>query len=136
MGVKFSDNSDKIKLILEQATAAGLEAAAAEVESQARRNSPVDTGQLKGAWGHFVNEERMEATIGNTTEHSIWNEFGTGEWALEGNGRKGGWFYKDAEGNSHFTHGIKPRRMLFNAFCAKKNAVIRIIEQALKDDLN
>lgn len=135
MSVEFIDNSEKIKLILEQATAAGLEEAAAELESQAIRNTPVDTGQLKGAWAHVVDEQKMVATIGNTLENAIWTEFGTGEYAYDNNGRKTPWRYQDAKGEWHSTTGKKPIRMLHNAFVIKKNAVIRILEQHYKDKL-
>ena len=135
MSVEFIDNSEKIKLILEQATAAGLEEAAAELESQAIRNTPVDTGQLKGAWGHVVDEQKMVATIGNTLENAIWTEFGTGEYAYENNGRQTPWRYQDAKGEWHTTTGKKPIRMLHNAFVTKKNAVIRIMERHYKDKL-
>lgn len=160
---EFVDNSDEIKTVLEQAMIAGLEAAASEIQSQAQRNTPVDTGQLKGAWGHVVDEEKKEAIIGNTLENAVWTEFGTGEYALEGKGRKGYWVY--VKGNTsvkesnpgkartleeakqvvailrkqgldaYYTKGRRPVRMLHNAFVSKKNSVVRIMENALKDAL-
>ena len=135
MKVDFIDNSDEVKALLERAAIAGLESAAAEVQSQAMRNTPVDTGQLKGAWGHIVDEDKMEATIGNTLENAIWTEFGTGEYALDNDGRKTPWRYKDKKGQWHTTTGKKPIRMLFNAFMSKENTIIRIIERALQDAL-
>ena len=136
MSVDFVDNSGKIKMILEQATLSGLEEAAAEVMSQAVQNTPVDTGQLKGAWKYFVDENKFEATIGNTLENAIWTEYGTGEYALENNGRKTPWRYKDAKGKWHSTTGKRPIRMLFNAFSTKKNIVKQIVSRHLKDNLN
>ena len=135
MSVEFIDNSEKIKLFLERATTAGLEEAAAELESQAFQNTPVNTGQLKGAWGHAIDEKRMVATIGNALENAIWTEFGTGEYALENNGRQTPWRYQDAKGEWHTTTGKKPIRMLHNAFVTKKNTVIRIMERHYKDKL-
>lgn len=132
MSVEFIDNSKKLTELLEEALIAGLEAAAGEIESQAASNTPVDTGKLKGAWGHEVNESEMSAIIGNREEYSIWHEFGTGEFASEGNGRKGGWFYEDSEGNGHFTYGIQPKRMLQNAFVTKLNTVKKIFEHEIK----
>lgn len=133
--ISFIDNSDEIKKLLEQATVAGLEAAAAEIESQAVKNTPVDTGQLKGAWGYIVDEDRRVATIGNTLENAIWTEFGTGEFSFEGDGRKTPWRYMDEKGNWHTTRGKKPIRMLFNAFTTKKNTVVRIIEEAYRSEM-
>ena len=133
MEIKFTDYSGEVKGKLEEALIAGLYAAAAEVESQAAQNTPVDTGQLKGSWANVVDEEKMEATIGSPLEYAIYNEFGTGEYSLEGNGRKGGWRYKDAEGNWHFTKGRKPIRSLENAFHTKKNTVKKIIANEVKE---
>lgn len=131
MSIKFIDNSEKLKDLLQEALVAGLEAAAGEIESQAAANTPVDTGKLKGDWKHIVDEAELVATIGNPNEYAIWHEFGTGEFAVEGNGRKGGWFYEDSEGNGHFTYGIQPTRMLENAFWTKKNTVKKIIQHEI-----
>lgn len=131
MSIEFIDNSEKLKELLQEALVAGLEAAAGEIESQAAANTPVDTGKLKGDWKHIVDEAELVATIGNPNEYAIWHEFGTGEFAVEGNGRKGGWFYEDSEGNGHFTYGIQPKRMLENAFWTKKNTVKKIFEHEI-----
>jgi hypothetical protein len=65
-------------------------------------------------------------------ENAIWEEFGTGEYALEGNGRKGGWCYVDKDGKGHFTYGKKPNRALFNAHEKLKTKVPKALEQKLK----
>lgn len=135
MSTSFVDNSHEIKQILEQAVVAGLSAAAAEVKSQAARNTPVDTGQLKGAWAYVVDEDKLEAIIGNPLENAIWTEFGTGEYALENNGRQTPWRYQDAKGDWHTTAGKKPMRTLFNAFMSKEAAVVRIIERHISEAL-
>lgn len=133
--VKFEDFSVKVKNAIGEKAMQFLEEAASEVESAARRNSRVDTGQLKGSWAHTVDESAQEATVGSPLENAIWEEFGTGEYALEGNGRKGGWFYEDDEGNGHFTHGKKPNRTLYRAF-EDKNPVIQRRAKELFGELN
>lgn len=133
MSVKFEDNSKAVKSALDEALIAGLYAAAAEIESQAAQNSPVDTGQLKGSWAHKVDENKMEAVIGSPLEYAIYQEFGTGEYAYEGKGRKGGWRYQDAKGEWHFTKGNKPVRMLWNAFHTKRHTIQKIFENELKE---
>lgn len=127
--VKFEDYSIKVKNAIAEKAAQFLEEAASEVESGARRNSRVDTGQLKGSWSHYVDDNAKSATIGSPLENAIWEELGTGEYALEGNGRKGGWFYVDDEGNGHFTHGKKPNRTLWRAFEDKKPVIQRRVKQ-------
>lgn len=122
-GVEFEDFSIQVKKAIEEKALKFLEEAASEVESQARRNSRVDTGQLKGSWTHVVDESAQKATIGSPLENAIWEEFGTGEYALHVDGRKGGWYYVDDVGNGHFTHGKTPNRTLQRAFDQKKTVI-------------
>ena len=122
-GVEFEDFSIQVKNAIEEKALKFLEEAASEVESQARRNSRVDTGQLKGSWTHVVDESAQKATIGSPLENAIWEEFGTGEYALHGDGRKGGWYYVDDVGDGHFTHGKTPNRTLQRAFDQKKTVI-------------
>jgi len=56
----------------------------------------------------------------------------TGEHALHGDGRKGGWAYKDAKGDWHFTHGKKPSRAFFKAYTSMKNKIIKRIQDFMK----
>ena len=95
MSVKFTDNSSKVKAILKEALIAGLHDAGSIIMSQTKQNSRVATGQTRDAWKYVVDESEMTSIIGNPLENAIWEEFGTGEWALNHDGRKGGWFYKD-----------------------------------------
>lgn len=127
--VKFEDFSIKVKNAIKEKVLQFLEEAASKVESAARRNSRADTGQLKGSWSHTVDESTEEATVGSPLENAIWEELGTGEYAVEGNGRKGGWVYVDDEGNGHFTHGKKPNRTLQRAFDSKKGVIRKRAEQ-------
>lgn len=132
MSVEFQDFSVQVKAAIDDAALAFLEEAASEVESAARRNSRVDTGQLKGSWAHVVDVSSQIATIGSPLENAIWEEYGTGEYAAEGNGRKGGWFYVDAKGEGHFTRGKKPNRTLQRAFEACRAKIIRRAEQIFR----
>ena len=131
--VKFESNILKVIEEMDNRCNAVLEECAGEIESQAKRNTRVDTSKTKNAWRHHVDDEKHEATIGNTEENSIWEEFGTGEHALHGDGRKGGWFYEDEEGNGHFTHGKKPSRAFFHAYTSLKKAIIQHIQETFKE---
>ena len=136
MSVKFEDNRIEVEAALNDAAIAFLHEAAATLTNQVAENTPVGSGQLKGAWSYVVDESKGEATVGNPLELSIWNEFGTGEYALHGNGRKGGWTYKDDRtGKFRFTYGNTPKRSLFNAFKTLKPAIIREAEHRLKDGM-
>ena len=157
--VEFENFSIQCKGALEEAVNQFLEEAASEVQSQAQRNSDFSK-DLKGTWKHVVDESKKEATVGHPMQLAIWMEMGTGEYALNKDGRKGYWVY--VKGNdsvqesnpgksrtleeakqavailrekgldAHYTKGQRPRRMLHNAFETKKPALVRRAEQILK----
>lgn len=133
--VEFVDFSIEVKAALEEAARSFLEEAASEIESQAKRNSRVDTGQLKSSWNRQVNESAGEATVGSTEQNAIWEEFGTGEYAAKGNGRKGGWRYQDDKGKWHFTYGKKPNHTLQRAFDMSKGKIINRAKQIFKEGM-
>lgn len=136
--VEFKDFTVEVKGTMDQLAYTVLEEVAGEMEAQVKRNHDtlniVDTGQTKNSWTHNVKSEKDEhkATIGSPLENAIWEEFGTGEYALYGNGRKGGWFYVDEEDNGHFTHGKAPRRPFYKAYTSMKNKIIKHIQEVFK----
>ena len=130
--VVFEDFSVEVMGEIDDKINAVLEECAGELESQVKRNSRVDTGKTKNSFRHHVDDEKHVATIGSSDENAIWEEFGTGEYALKGNGRKGGWSYKDAKGGWHHTYGKKPSRAFFKAFTSLKNKLITKIQNSLK----
>ena len=161
MSVEFKDFTIKVQDILEEKAIQWLEEASAEVESAAKRNSDFAPRSLKGEWQHKVDESKKEAVVGHPKELAIWMEMGTGEYALEGKGRKGYWVY--VKGNNgvraknpgqvltleeakqqmaylrakgldaYITKGQRPKRMLFNAFNKNKAKLIRRAEQIFKE---
>lgn len=132
MAVEFHDFRIKVKGAINNRVDAVLEDSAGEIESQTKRNSRVDTGKTKNSFQHKVDTDSHTAYIGSSYDNAIWEEFGTGEYALNGNGRKGGWAYKDAEDKWHFTHGKKPSRAFWNAYTSLKNAIIKHFQDSLK----
>lgn len=161
MSVEFNDFRVKVKEAINNKALQFLEEAAVEVESAAKRNSDFAPRSLKGEWSHVVDESKMEATVGHPKQLAIWMEFGTGEYALKNDGRKGYWVY--VKGNTsvkesnpgksltlaeakrsvailreqgldaYYTRGQKPKRMLHNAFEAKKGAINRRAKQLFKE---
>lgn len=132
MSVKFVNNSMNVLSALDDATIAYLYEASGELETQVKRNSRVGSGQLKNSWAYKVDESKGESRIGSPLENAIWEEFGTGEFALNGDGRKGGWVYRDEKGKFHYTEGKTPNRALHNAFVTLKPALIKRAEEVLK----
>lgn len=158
MAVEFQDFTIKVQGAIDDKINAVLEECAGELESQAKRNTTVGRvagGKTKNAWEHMVDEAEHTAYIGNSEETAIWIEFGTGEYALEGNGRKGGWFipigngegmisqavvkaygFKVIEGKNGMkfahTYGMKPQRPFHKAYTRLKKAIIKRIQNSLK----
>lgn len=130
--IQFTDNSAQVKAALDGAIVAYLYEAAGELEAQTKRNIRVDTGNTKSSWSYHVDEAAGKAVVGSTLENAIWEEFGTGEYALHNDGRKGGWKYQDAKGGWHHTYGKKPNRAFQKAFNSLKNKLIQRAEKILK----
>lgn len=134
--IKFEDNSIKIKDILNDKCISYLYEAAGELEAQVKRNTAVDSGQLKSSWTYKVSEAGLEAKVGSPLENAIWEEFGTGEYALNGDGRKTPWVYQDRHGVWYKTTGKHPKRAFQKAFSKLKpkliNRIGEIISQGFK----
>lgn len=151
MAVHFEDNSMQVRAALDAACIAFLHEAGGELEAQTKRNNRVDTGQTQNSWRYVVDESKGECTVGSPLENAIWEEFGTGEYALKNNGRKGGWFIPEEKLSPnakskmkkvkikgkvfYFTKGKKPNRPLQKAFDSCKNALIRRAQQILNERL-
>lgn len=133
--VEFIDNRVVVKRMLEDVVGKFLIESSGEVVGQAARNSRVKSGQTKGSYQANVDENKGIAYIGSPLENAVWEEFGTGEYALHGDGRKGGWFYEDEKGVGHFTHGKTPNRPLQKAFNSSKGNIIKRAEEILKSKM-
>ena len=158
--VEFTDNSVKVKAELNQTLIAFLREASAEIKTQAERYSPTGSAQLKRSWDTVVDAGKLEAIIGNSLEYAIYQELGTGEYALEGKGRKGYWVYvKDSDSGSttrstksytlaeakrimaylrdkgleaYYTKGTRPKRMLYKSFTMYKPKIEARAKQIFK----
>lgn len=152
----FEDYSIQVRAAIYGRINSALEAAAGEVESQAKRNSKVgrvNGGKTKNSFQHKVDDSKNIAYIGSNDENAIWEEFGTGEYALEGKGRKGGWYIPIGAGGISqavvdaygmkvvygkngkkyaYTKGKKPKRALYKAFQENKESVKNVLMNALK----
>ena len=153
--VIFEDFSFKVKDAIDDRINIALEECAGELESQTKRNSRVGQAgaPTKNSFKHKVDELKHIAYIGSSEENAIWEEFGTGEHALEGKGRKGAWYvpveevvgYKKPTFNGkvvivygkngkkyYKTNGKKPSRAFWNAYTSMKPKIIKRIQNTLK----
>jgi hypothetical protein len=163
MSVVFMDFSIKVTEAMEQALIAGLHEAAGELEARTVRNSRQSHSyggkKATALWEHVVDEGEMTAYVGSPHEAGFWEEFGTGEHAQHGNGRKGWWVYiegqesgkggksyatqAEAEEAAEFlrkakkldayaTDGIEPNKPLQRAFQSAKPVVKAIFDEKMK----
>lgn len=118
MSVEFKDNSVKIIEALSDGLSAVMHEIGGEIQAQVVRNSRSDTGVTKGSYDYKVRESahESEVQVGSDMENAIWEEFGTGEYALHGDGRKGGWVYQNEKGDFYHTYGKTPNQPLKRAF--------------------
>ena len=163
MSVELMDFSIKVTEAMEEALIAGLHEASGELEARTVRNSRQSHtyGDIRATalWDHKVDEGKMEAYVGSPHEAGFWEEFGTGEHALNHDGRKGWWVYVEGQDsgtggksystkeeaeeaaeflrkskklNAYATNGIDPNRPLHRAFESGKKVVQAIFEEKLK----
>ena len=121
----FDDNFFNVEREFGQVCKQWLEESASELEAQVKRNSRVKSGDTKRSYSHVITDN--EAIVGSTMENAIWEEFGTGEYAVNGNGRKTPWRYQDVRGNWHTTTGKRPSRAFEKA---RTEAEPKIIQAA------
>lgn len=162
--IEFKDNRLIVEKTMSSLIGKILLEVAAELVSQTARNTKVDTGQTKNSWAADVKEDpngKSVATIGSPLQNAIWEEFGTGEYALEGKGRSGYWVYVDdgddsysssktgktytlkeakrvvaylrSKGlNAYYTNGKKPRRPFWKAYTTLKPRLIQHMQDEFK----
>jgi len=89
----------------------------------------VDTGRLKGSITHEV--DGMEVHNGTNVEYAMYQEFGTGIYAEDGQGRQTPWLYTGRDGNKYMTRGTRPRPFLRNAYRENHEAIKRIVAKEM-----
>lgn len=96
--VKLTDNLPQLKAAVKKAALNWLEESTGELESQTKRNTRVDTGDTKNSWGHSVDPAAMEGVVGSPLINAVYEEYGTGEHAVNGDGRSGYWVFVKGSG--------------------------------------
>jgi hypothetical protein len=134
--MEFRDNSIKVTEIIDNKILILLEEVGFLVVDRTVAKSRRRTGQTANNWRYVLNKSKNEVIIGNPLENAIWEEFGTGEYALKGNGRKGGWVYQDKiTGKFYHTYGKKPSRAFYHSFKESKS-IIQARANVLFKELN
>ena len=104
------------------------------VEGAAKDKAPKDTGALRRSITSKVEVtgNSIEGIVFTPLEYAPYQEYGTGLFAENGNGRKTPWVYMDDKGNYHYTRGQHPQPYMRPALEENKDKIINIIKGALK----
>lgn len=134
--MQYESNLGEAKGKLSNAQRAGLLAALLVVERYAKHYSRVSRkggGGTRDSYTHELNSGdggELIGAVGSDMMNAIFEEYGTGEFAEKGNGRKGGWAYYDpVMGEFYFTYGKTPNKPLRRAASVSRQEVQDIIGQ-------
>lgn len=90
--ITFTNNTAQIIDMLKSQAIEFLYEAGGELTTQITRSVAVDSGELKNSFQYIVDENDLKVVVGSPLENAIWEEFGTGEYAVNGDGRKDAWY--------------------------------------------
>ena len=164
--VEFKDFSFEVKAELNKTTIGWALDTGNEIAAQAQRTTSTsdwtstERTQLRDSYACQPGGSEGEYHVGTPLQQGYWEEWGTGEYAAHGDGRKGWWIYipgqpsmgggqsystreeaekmaayiKAAHGKTAIvTNGRRPNYTLENAFGAVKNPAIAQLEKLLKE---
>ena len=159
--VIFEDFTGEVTQEIENIILNWLEEASSELESQTimKTGTGAYHREIASKWTHQVDKSKYEAIVGNPLENALWVEYGTGEYAFNGDGRKDWWVFiegstgKSSNESKHYktkeeaaqtvaflrakgikagyTKGQEPKRPLYYAF----NQNEKPIKEELKNKL-
>lgn len=141
MGLTVINNSLEVKKALLESVVKALNNSVLFVEREAKKNitenGNVDTGHLRANIFSEVNAEKnnLYARVGTDVFYGKYLEFGTGIYAVEGNGRKTPWVYENRKGEKVFTRGSKPHPWLKPAIEDHTEEIKAIFENTIKNDM-
>lgn len=126
---KFTSYKSKVEKELDQVAVRAMTIILEIIKSAIKSNASTHTGMLKNSIDYKLKEMNGQVIgiVGSPLMYAIYVEFGTGEFATNGAGRKGGWAYQDSSGEWFFTWGQKPDPFMQKAFRENKQQIIDIL---------
>ncbi|QCR33127.1 HK97-gp10 family putative phage morphogenesis protein [Lysinibacillus sp. SGAir0095] len=86
------------------------------LQTEARSRAPEDSGYLRQSIEVEILNDGLSARVIVSADYAIYIEYGTGIYAVNGNGRQDGWtYFSDKFGEFVFTEGMKPQPFWFDA---------------------
>ncbi|WP_423189426.1 HK97 gp10 family phage protein [Alkalibacterium sp. f15] len=131
--MNFESNLPEAKQKLQSAQKAGLIAALLVIEKYAKnysRTARQGGGGTRDSYTYELNTDgvKLIGAVGSDEMNAIYEEYGTGEFAEKGDGRKGGWvYYDDVDGKFYFTYGKTPNKPLRRAGSVSRSEVQQLI---------
>lgn len=129
---EFEKSFNKATLEIITRVAANMEQACLVVEGDAKKNCPIDQGNLRASMQHDVSvtSTQIIGKVSNSSEIAPYVHQGTGIYAKDGNGRKTPWGYTVLAGKYkgfHWTRGQKPQPFLDKAKLDNKDKISKIL---------
>lgn len=130
MKVNYESHIKEFTSDLERTYTKWLEESCGGLESAYKKNSRRDLGDLRKSITHKI--DGHTGIVGSPLENAIWEEYGTGIHAENGNGRKKPWTYQDRRGDFYTTKGKKGTKALRKACEEKKESIMQHLNSELK----
>lgn len=102
------------------------------VESEAKDKCPVDTGILRSSITTTLMGNSV--SVGTIMDYAPYVEYGTGLFAVNGDGRKTKWSYTTADGQWHTTNGQESQPFLEPALLKNKQEIIRTFKETIEEE--
>lgn len=133
----FEWNGDDIMERLRGAMSRGLNTALIDLLEKTQDLSRVDTGKTRNSYEHSMEWDGsvLIGTLGSNEMNAIYEEFGTGKYAENNDGRQGGWYYFDEKsGQVFFTEGKKQNKPMRDALAVKQADIERHIMDSIEGE--
>ena len=106
------------------------------VEGSAKGKAPKDTGALRRSITSKVEVtgNTIEGIVFTPLEYAQYQEYGTGMYAENGNGRQTPWVYKDDKGKYHYTHGQHPQPFMRPALKENEQNINKKLKEGIMSD--
>jgi phage gpG-like protein len=105
------------------------------IANKAKLRVRVNSGRLRSSIADTYENDGLDGIAGTNVEYAVYEEFGTGIYAANGNGRKTPWVYFNAKlGRFVRTVGSPPRPFLLPSFNEQAPLFARDVEQMLREE--
>jgi HK97 gp10 family phage protein len=108
---------------------------AARIERNAKKLAPVSPGGGRLRSSIHIRPFRgdeLDLEVGTNVFYGVYQEYGTGKYAVGGNGRKTPWAYVNEDGVLIWTAGSKPQPFLNPSFELVRPRFVPDLKKALK----